>query len=324
MAETTAQPSGGREVGQVLNAPAPTAPPAKRGLEGVNDLLREAFDVKKSGGEGEAKPPAPSADDAELLLADPDADNAKPKTPENGGEGAAAAPGEPGAAAAAAKVTGLLELAETAGLTAEKLYGLEVSLGDGLEPVKLGALKDQHQEVARVEQSRTDLDAERSDFQNEMIRTRQEISELVQLIGIQNLPPAFVAKAQQAHVENIDKQRTELLAVKPEWKDDQVYQAAQAEILEAVEEYGFGRGDLDTVQDHRLTKLLHDFAVLKKRVTRANAKAKEIRGQASKRGSSKAPPSEGRQLADKLTRARESSDSSTKVSAISELLRGNR
>lgn len=309
MTDQLPQQSGGRQV-EGVQPPANGTPPAKRGLEGVTGLLQAAIGQKPA--EDPPKTgPAPAAeidDDPELLLADP---VVKPPA-EIAGAGEQLPP-----------LADVNALAERAGIDAEALYALTVPLGDGREPVKLGDLKDKFQDLQRVDQTRTDLEQERSDFQNEMLRSRQELSEVLKLLP--NLPPELIAKAQQAHVSNLDNQRTELLALFPEWSDDSKYQSAQGEILAAVEEYGFGRADMDAVHDHRLTKLLHDFAKLKQRVAKANAKAKELRPSAPKRGTGKAPGSQSeaqRSLADTLKTARDSSDPSTKVAAISQLLRG--
>ena len=310
MTDQTPQQSGGRPVGPAA-PPANGAPPAERGLEGVTGILSAALGEQPKKEDPPKIEPAPGGEDPdqdpELLLADPIA-----KTP-----------GETPGASETVPLADVIALAERAGIDAEALYQLSVPLGDGREAVKLGELKDKYQDAARVDQTRTDLEQERSDFQNEMLRSRAELAEVLKLLP--NLPPELIARARAAHTSSLDSQRSELLAIFPEWSDDSKYQSAQGEILEAVQEYGFGRADMDGVQDHRLTKLLHDFAKLKQRVAKANAKAKELRGDAPKRGKGKKPGSQSekqRNLADTLKSAKESSDPSQKVSAISQLLRG--
>ena len=209
---------------------------------------------------------APKVDDVTALLADaPVAD--KP----------AAAPG--------AKPKGpatLAELAESSGIEVAELYKLAVPMRDGVEPLTIGALKDAAGKSQDLETLSTEIDERRTTFENEMIRARGELNAVVALLP--QIPDALLAQAREKHLEHLQTERQALLDIKPEWADDKVYSAAQDDILEAVADYGFRRTDLDLVIDHRLTKLLHDFAGMKKRITAANARAKEIRDHGKRGG----------------------------------------
>ena len=180
------------------------------------------------------------------------------------------------------------ELAERAGISVEELYKLNVPLADGRGVMPLGALKDNVIEGQRVEQMRETFDSQRTEFENEMIRARQELNEIVNLLP--ELPPGLIAQAKQKHIAQQDKERAALLEVKPDWADPATFQRAQDDIFEVVSEYGYSRADMNLVLDHRLTKMIHDFSVLKKRVAKANARMKEVRDQGGRKGSKRSAP----------------------------------
>ena len=91
-------------------------------------------------------------------------------------------------------------------------------------------------------------------------------------------------------------------------------------LLETVAEYGFKRGDLDSVQDHRLTKLLYDFSVMRERFAAANAGAKKVvtvGKQRRARSNQQAPKTA---LKTQLAQARESNSTEEKTKAVAALL----
>ncbi len=244
-------------------------------------------------------------DEVSALLADP----AKPESAHSEAKGQADG----------AKT--LADLAESAGIKVEDIYKLSVPMRDGVEPMTLGALKDAATKAGDLETLSTEIEERRSTFENEMIRSRGELNAIVAMLP--QIPPELVAKARDAHIENLEVERQALLSVKPEWADDKVYGQAQADILDAVADYGFSRTDLDLVIDHRLTKLLHDFAGMKKRIAAANAKAKEIRDKKPRGGqrvSEQTRRRSGRAAAAEKARTGTTGD---KVAAVGNLLLGN-
>jgi hypothetical protein len=178
--------------------------------------------------------------------------------------------------------TTLAEAAVKLGLTIEELYDLDVPLRDGAEPIKLGAMKDKIQEAEGLDDLRVELDDRRSTFENDMLRARQELARVVELLP--TVPPALIEQAQKAHLDHTERERVALLTIKPEWRDASVFAIAKDAMLEVCAPYGFSRGDLDLVIDHRLTKLLHDFAQLRQRVDSASAKFKAVQTQQTRGG----------------------------------------
>ena len=270
--------------------------PPLTGMKAVADILQTAArdqageadgpaddDTRPAAARGEL--PAPDAAPPETPADDPfdglDPDDLSLKEPE------APAPLKPGT-----KPKTLAEAAQLLGCEIGDLYKLQVPMSDGDDAMTLGKMKDHASNAVAVEGMTVELDDRRASFENEMIRARQELNEVIGLLPA--VPPALIERAQQAHIEHLDRERAALLAIKPEWRDDSVFQAAQGDILEAVADYGFSRADLDLVVDHRLTKLLFDFAGLKTRVAKANARAKEI---------ASSQPRAGKKLSDSQRRA---------------------
>ena len=168
----------------------------------------------------------------------------------------------------------LAELAEKAGTTIEEIYKLPVAMSDGRPSVTLGELKDSYKDVDAIEEQRGALEAHRTAFENDMIRSRGELQEVLKMLP--EIPEAVIAQARQKYAELIDNERAALLSVKPEWADPDKFMAAQDQMVEAIADYGFRKSDLSDVKDHRLTKLIYDFSVLKRRVSEAKASRKKL------------------------------------------------
>ena len=289
---------------------------APAGLEAVQNILTQSGAVETPPDDPPADPPAPPA-------GDPPADAPPHQDPPAGDpladvDTADLGMDPPGPVEGEDPRT-LAEAAAKLGLTVEQLYELEVPLRDGADPVTLGAMKDRVQESEDLVGLRSELDDRRSTFENEMMRARQELERVVQLLP--TVPPALIEQAQLAHLAHTERERVSLLAIKPEWRDDSVFASAKDDMLEAVGPYGFSRSDLDLVIDHRLTKLLHDFSQLTKRVARANANFKAVQTQQS-RGGQKQSASQKRAATNASAKAAaQDGTSRDKTAAVDAILR---
>jgi len=166
----------------------------------------------------------------------------------------------------------LAQLAEKAGLSMEALYKTPVPLGGELGEKTLGELKDiakTQNEFAEVRQA---FDDEKMQHENEVIRSRQELNEIIQLLP--QVPEALVQKARANFGTMVENERQALFTIKPEWRDEENFARAKEQIMSSASEYGFNKADLEGVFDHRLIKLLHDFSVLRGRFAEANAARK--------------------------------------------------
>ncbi len=290
-------------------------PELPRGLAGVAEILRRnesTLDLDPNDPQPPGEEPAAGVEDDQVDVVD-----AEPGLSEDGlgMQPAAAGGGDPDEPIALA----LQELAEKAGVSLKELYATVVPLGGELhEATTLGALKDQFKDYSTLVETRDAFEEGRTLFENDMIRTRGELQELVKMLP--EIPPAMVQKAAQAFADSRDQEREALHRIKPEWKDADTYARAQDAILETVSEYGFKRGDLESVFDHRLTKLLWDFHVMRERFSNANAGAKKVvtvGKQRRTRGHQQAPKVA---LKKQLAEARDSHSTETKTKAVSALL----
>ena len=216
--------------------------------------------------------------------------------------------------------SGLHSLAEKAGVSIEDLYKLEVALGDEREPVTLGDMKDRYQQIEGLDDARITLADERTTFENDILKSRAELQEVVAMLP--QIPPEMLQKAQAQVAANIDSERQALYRVKPEWKDPATFSRVKDQIFDVVGDYGFTRGELDSVFDHRLTKLLHDFTTMRERFSEASASRKrqvDAHKQGRRKGSQKIAAKQSKQT--QLNRAAAApSHSQDKLNAVKQLL----
>ena len=295
-------------------------PELPRGVAGVTEILRRAQalnqgDAPDAGGLADADDLPPAGEPDKVVTT---SDDDEPGLSEDGlGVQPAAAEGQaPGDAIALA----MQSLAEKAGLTLDELFDTEVPLGGGLEATTLGKLKDQYQDYSQLTETKTAFEDQRTEFENDMIRSRAELQEIISILTAQgSIPQEMVVQAQNQLQDTRDRERAALLTIKPEWKDPAVFAVAQDQILETVSEYGFGRADLDSVLDHRLTKLLHDFHIMRERFKGANAQRKRVVKQSRQkraRSAKEAPRVELQSMIDKA----KSGTTADKVAAVSRLI----
>ena len=215
----------------------------------------------------------------------------------------------------------LAELAEKAGTTIEEIYKLPVAMPDGRSSRTLGELKDSYQDVEAIEEQRGAFEAHRTAFENDMIRSRGELQEVLKMLP--EIPEAVIAQARQKYAELIDNERAALLAVKPEWADPDKFMAAQDQMVEAIADYGFRKSDLSDVKDHRLTKLIYDFSVLKRRVSEAKASRKKlVRDHNTARTTSRTPPQTKQTRDAQVQGAATNGTLEDKVVAVHQLIHG--
>lgn len=278
------------------------------GVEGIANILRAAgADQPQADDDGE-----PTGGDLGSLPDD------EPTLSEDG-LGLQAASDADGGDSDAPLKRELAMLAEKAGLTIEELYAVEVKLGDDLEPTTLGKLKDNFRDYSKLETAQSSFDEHRTEFENDMIRSRAELQEVIKLLP--QVPQELIQQAQESFQAARDTERAALYLIKPEWKDPEVFARAQDQVMETVKDYGFTRVDLDAVLDHRLTKLLHDFHTMRERFKAANAGAKKVvtgtRQSKAKATRDRANRSQSQTLSD----AAADRNTSNKASAVSELLK---
>lgn len=118
-------------------------------------------------------------------------------------------------------------------------------------------------------------------------------------------------------------ERNKTLDIIPEWSDISTYQKDADRMGPLMESYGFTPDEVNNIYDHRLTKFVRDFMILKEQVKDADVVKKKLRKVPKKLVSSNA---NARKTAKKVARnksfdnAKNSKDDRVKANAISQLL----
>jgi hypothetical protein len=146
---------------------------------------------------------------------------------------------------------------------------IPVKAGEEAEELTIGQLKDHYQDNRQFHQEREAWEDGRMRQDNEMIVARQEITNLVELLGdVKPEALAHLRKGQNAR----NAQQAELLLLDfPEWKDPATKARDRGPMLETIREYGYTEMEFGGIQDHRMIKALSDLTKLKARVKAAEA-----------------------------------------------------
>lgn len=174
----------------------------------------------------------------------------------------------------AAATLSLKELADRLEIEQSDLYSLEIPLpGDG-ERITLGELKDGYTEFSKVERQAEKLNEEKTAYENDKLRSYQELQTLVNLLP--EVPEQYRAQAAQMQQQHLQTEQARLLEVMPEWKDANNFEAGRSAINGLASEYGFSPAEVAGIADHRLVKLLHDYAGMKAQKAQAQEAAQKI------------------------------------------------
>ena len=144
-------------------------------------------------------------------------------------------------------------------------YEQEVTMSDGSK-LTLGALKDAYQN----QQTQTLEIQERENAVMAQMAEMQELSQYTQL------PPDKVAMIRQRQEQYMAEQHGLMLTAIPAFKDQAVFAEAKKGIEGLAAEYGI-QDTVAKVTDHRVVKLLHDFATLRQGIRAAKDNVKPLR-----------------------------------------------
>lgn len=186
-------------------------------------------------------------------------------------------------------------------------YKLPIPLSDGTK-ITLGELKDHYQAHAQ------NLNA-LIERENQVMAKYGELQEMAQYL---QLPPEVqqqIAQRQRAHLQ---QEHGLMIGAIPEWKDAGAFERGRAAIFEMGQEYGV---DLSKVTDHKVVKMLHDFARLRSAIKTAKANVKPVRAQEPKPAPSKAPGGNP-DLQTAIQAAKRTGNHNDQVAAVDLLLRG--
>lgn len=264
---------------------------------GSNETMRKALDIL-SGKE-------PKGED--------DADN-------SGADGGAADDGDKGSRGASkGKPKTIIEAAERLGIKPEDFYKLEVSIEEDGEaqPFTLSALKDAHKERQNFQLEQLEWGENKATQEGELLRSRNEIVELLSMLPKEAIKPEVINKIRQKHDASIKLENERTLNVIPEWKNEQRRTDEMGAMREHLTKAGFPTNYLNNVSDHRTMRYIRENMLREQRITKALSmiKLKTPKGQApTPRGNSM------RGAPKPTTAQRGNAAEGQKISAITNLL----
>lgn len=279
-----------------------------------DEATDESGDSDGAGDDAGESPPDAAADSGDANdYRDPE--GATDSEPEGEGEHGE----EPESSAGDDEPIDLKALAERTGIEIDQLYDVQVAMGQGREPLKLGELKDYVNELHTLDDRREALITQQIEHENAMLRDQQEIAMIVEAIG--EVPESLRALAAEKQSLNLAKQREQLLQIFPEWADQRQYVDDRSKMVDRISRYGLTEQDLGLVQDARWIKVIADLTRYAAEAEQADAKQKRLRKIPKPvPRTRRRPPSKATQKQAMIDKAAASSDPKTKIAAVSELL----
>ena len=163
----------------------------------------------------------------------------------------------------------LNDLAEQLDLEARDLYDLEIKVGKD-ERATLGELKDSFKDYKQMKADQGSFEERKLKQDNEVMVAKRQIEQLVEVgIKTNSLHPEVLAKLEQVHADNVQRERRAVLEVLPEWSDTSVRSEAYENMTRLMTRYGFSRSEVEGVLDHRLLKFMVDMTTRENQIDNA-------------------------------------------------------
>jgi len=170
-------------------------------------------------------------------------------------------------------------LAKKLDITVKELYSVKFKYGDQGESLTLGELKDVGARAGQLDDEAEMLVDDRTRLDNDNMKSRVEIQNIVSLLPIESLTPALIQQSKEQHESLVRQERIALHETIPGWKEPSVELTDRAAMNAHLAEYGFKEVEANYMIDHRLIKFIHDMTVMR---DRSKLKAAEVRKIAKK------------------------------------------
>jgi len=304
--QTASSGSGSRQPDTSSSSPATrlTVSNDSERASAITALLHGERDTIGPEAEQTASPTSEAAPDG---VPDEPGDAAGPVSADEGeGEGLEAPLGKPAT---------LKEAAEKLGMSAEDVYKLALTTGDG-GSVTLGELKDAYvsQETARRETAKREADLDQRE--TAITRSQQLWAQLGDQLG--QVIPEDARQQLAAHLDETNaREQRMLLQVAPELQDETQLNRFREDVVETLAQYGYRPQEI-AIGDHRQALVLRDLIRAKKRLKALEdykPDRKPPRAKAAGRG---APASSNAKIVERARRGTEAD----KVAGVSALLKG--
>ncbi len=172
----------------------------------------------------------------------------------------------------------LSELAERTGIKVDDLYAIEIPASeDGGESQTFGKLKDLAASESDFAGRELQFEERRVKFGNDQAKARQELEIVLKSLPEGAIKPEVLAKARKEREVMLDREQARTLDVIPEWKDNKSMLADLKGIRDHMEQYGFDKGHVDQIADHRMLRYMRDNLNRKLLVEKALAGVKPVK-----------------------------------------------
>lgn len=185
-------------------------------------------------------------------------------------------------------------------------YAQKIPMPNG-EPLTLGELKDFYQQH---DQKVVEL----MERENRVMQQYDELQQMTQYLQLPEPVRAEIAERQRGYLQ---EQHGLMLQAIPEWKDQAAFEKGRTEIFALGKEYGV---DLSKVTDHKVVKMLKDFATLKNAIKSARASVKQVKQPEPKAIPRTSAPASAVDQA--VAKAKQTGNKADQAAAVDLLLRG--
>ena len=209
----------------------------------------------------------------------------------------------------------LSELSEMTGFKVEDLYAIEIpAVADGGESHTFGKLKDLAASESDFAGRELQLRERTVEFGNDQAKARAELEIVLKSLPEGAIKPEVLAQARREREVMLDREAVRVLDVIPEWSNDDIKRADLVGIGEHMEQYGYEKGHVDQVADHRMLRYMRDNFKRMKLVEKALSGVKPVKQIPKSRAS---PPARTKQP----IQATPASTQDEQLSAIDDLLK---
>jgi len=220
--------------------------------------------------------------------------------------------------AAKGKPETLKDLAETLGLEDADIYAIKVPFDQGnneAEPRTLGEIKDLVADVDEFEVTRLAWEEKRTERENDLTRSMQELSEIVSMLPKSAISDELIQAVTRRREETLDRESRLTKQVIPDWESEAVEEKDRSQMREHLGKWGYPKAYLDSITDHTTLRYIRENMLREQRIERALANVKTVKRPGVK-------PS-GRPSPDPAPSRRSARPGSTddQVSRVAELLR---
>ena len=191
-------------------------------------------------------------------------------------------------------------------------YALDIPLGDGLEPIKLGAMKDAYQ---NLERERGAVDKQRM----EVIANEQELNSFMVQSGVE-IPRGFREHMQRQQEQHLQSQHELMIKMVPETADKEGFAKIRAGIEAVALESNFTVEEISKFSDARVIHAFNRLAQFEAKHKAAQETVHQLKSKPGLKAVKPKPRTKQSQLDKQYNDALKSNDDNAKMAVIDKML----